>query len=1568
MKGKLAKAVLFLLVTLLVVATFVACGDNIKSFTVTIMDGDTVLTTLSVADGGVLDYEGKVTKEGYELIGLYTDPTFGEGTSFVAESTFDGNLTLYARFAAKKYNIIVKTDDTTTPVSIATGEAYDLSEFTEGKEGYDFVNFTYYAEDGSEVEFPTEGTYSFAKNQLVISHWKIKTFKVTFVDGDESTEVKVDYGAKVAKPTDPAKKGSTFTGWKDGEELFNFNTEIKKDYTLTSDFKAIDYKITVDPNYDGAETSSVTVQYGKEFTLGALNREGYSFVNYTYFTEDGETAVLDTTAEYPLDKSVRVYAHWNILTFKVTFVDGEKSTEVTVDYGAKVAKPADPTKKGHSFTGWKNGEDLFDFNTEIKKEYTLTSDFTPAQYSITIQNYTVGNTTAIYDSTYTLPSREEVEAAKVGADKEWASFIGYYLDKDEIEASGTYIWDRDIIVIAKYEKNEMYKKSTVALRDIPTYQEITVDDGTTLNADDLKKYIDKEGYHFDGWFCGADENAEEFDFDTVINSDITLYAHYSPITCTITINPDGGEGKTSYEVTYDAEYTLEDMNKKGWTFVEYQDKYGETFPAHVDHCKLTGDVIIKAIFKQNPVTIKFLTENEEDYAEKTINQYETLNDITEFPADIKKDGYTFIGWGKDGSVYAMDAEIDSPLTLYPLYTPKTYVIRVHYGEGDDYKDYEFTYPEGYTIPETPIKAGSLFTKYYLSDADDVDDVFSYTGELDEYVAVKDVYVKWEVDTEALVDKGSYFKEKDSEGYVFVFLKGVEYDFGEGTTITKVNVEDTYVNIYNKAEDNRSYFRPISLTAGDTVFGLTVTPAEGEAQTIRARVIESVHTFSFGRDFNKMLTAAESNVFMTTQTKNSYVMDVGKTNFIPDLQINNYLESEVGFVDANLLVEIKDKDNVIVENGYTFNGTSFSFNDGLTIGDTYSLTIRPKYALQTDDIDAVSLTIRLNDGVNVYTSDDLKAAYRDSNVQTINVLRNIVATLADSDYDKTRGGHGEQFETVTLKSGEEITINTGTPYNDHEHGVYVRIVVDKPTDDLVINGNYFKIDGSESLPYIDNNTDCYGKSGMIGGVDYYLSNVQVGIFLYRSVHKNNDGSIHHAIVDGKVTMNNLEIESNYKEELQLATEDVADETKDLLKMSSAYLGVVVRGGSMDLNNVSIHNTLIGITMDGGVSGYNTPGLNGDGVQNQPQAGEKQATSMALDHSKINKSWANSVYAFDLGKLSLTQSEIGSSCGAAIHFDDLWYAKNGAEVAPSRGYSELQSELVMDRYSANHITNFVRGDEAWFKAYGMGTIATGAKVNIQAEVAENTGGTAELVGEGANAHYVATSLGAMSFLKWMPNDPSESEYMNFAIIVQTAGGWDTTAFNNDAQGGPSLKVNCVAGGFNYLYKDEAELTTMVAEFLPELAYYRYYLENAETLVSQYGSLEAYMAALNEKATDVATAVGNDSTFMGYFDSFNTNVQNNQLAAAEGDYMNMLVRYLTMKITEYGTALGTADYYATNGDPANAYAQLQKAKAAYDILMKLGRPYIIENFDAGVQGKLLIVLPVNYVHEAKNVVLPE
>ena len=54
----------------------------------------------------------------------------------------------------------------------------------------------------------------------------------------------------------------------------------------------------------------------------------------------------------------------------------------TVLHGEKATEPADPSREGYTFGGWKNGEDDYDFDAAVTSNLTLTAAWTPITYTV----------------------------------------------------------------------------------------------------------------------------------------------------------------------------------------------------------------------------------------------------------------------------------------------------------------------------------------------------------------------------------------------------------------------------------------------------------------------------------------------------------------------------------------------------------------------------------------------------------------------------------------------------------------------------------------------------------------------------------------------------------------------------------------------------------------------------------------------------------------------------------------------------------------------------------------------------------------------------------------------------------------------------------------------------------------------------------------------------------------------------------------------------------------------------------------------------------------------------------
>jgi uncharacterized repeat protein (TIGR02543 family) len=208
-----------------------------------------------------------------------------------------------------------------------------------------------------------------AEDVTITAKWKVNKYTITYkVDGKIYGEVETyDFGTEISIRPVPIKEGYTFSGWNIQEfpsKMPANNLEISGTFTINS------YTITFD-SAGGSEVASITQDYGTAITAPAdPTKEGYTFV--------GWEPALPTTMPA---EDVTITAKWTINQYTITFnTDGGSSiAPITVDYGAAIIAPADPTKTGYTFVGWEPAlpTTMPAGNLELKakwevKQYTLT--------------------------------------------------------------------------------------------------------------------------------------------------------------------------------------------------------------------------------------------------------------------------------------------------------------------------------------------------------------------------------------------------------------------------------------------------------------------------------------------------------------------------------------------------------------------------------------------------------------------------------------------------------------------------------------------------------------------------------------------------------------------------------------------------------------------------------------------------------------------------------------------------------------------------------------------------------------------------------------------------------------------------------------------------------------------------------------------------------------------------------------------------------------------------------------------------------------------------------------------
>lgn len=199
--------------------------------------------------------------------------------------------------------------------------------------------------------------------------------------------------------------------------------------------------------------------------------------------------------------------------------DGESISTQTIDRGGKFTEPAAPSKENHTFAGWYNGDEKFDFDadtTNAPNVLELVAKWDINKYTVqfvsdygSFADQTVEHGKPITTDNLTIP---EVEGY---------TFDGWYADeahKTKFDFSTPIT--SNTTVYAKWTAKDYEVSFVTEHGDAPASQNVkyngTADDPGELTA---------EGYTFDGWYTDA-AYFTEFDFTKPITGDTKVYAKW----------------------------------------------------------------------------------------------------------------------------------------------------------------------------------------------------------------------------------------------------------------------------------------------------------------------------------------------------------------------------------------------------------------------------------------------------------------------------------------------------------------------------------------------------------------------------------------------------------------------------------------------------------------------------------------------------------------------------------------------------------------------------------------------------------------------------------------------------------------------------------------------------------------------------------------------------------------------------------------------------------------------------------------------------------------------------------
>ena len=650
------------------------------SYTVTLKDGNSTLNTGSytIENTGLSELLSGLTptKRGYKFEGWYYDAacntavtTDKNTTNYPSDKTA---ITWYAKWSEPlTYKVSYDWSGSTTgnlPTTYTVESNVTLgSAVSSGEDG--FGGWKDKTTGKMVSELPPANFEVLADLQLM-PIWDIAytiTFDVNAEDVDKIGDIETKVSQKVKLPgVSNNKKGYTFVGWKNGDEVYQANQKVQFDGSLftnrivplTAVWQVETYKVEFKDGTEVKSSNTYTIETGLS-GFPTIDKTGYIFNGWKYNDE-----LITSIAKGEIgDRELQ--ADWTTIEYRLTYDYNDNKTDkktVTYTYVQSSTKELeDATRDGYKFLGWKL-PNTSSYLTKVpvdettKKtpiEFTAIADWEVTQYPVDFK-LNDGTDASISQNNYT-----------------------YTIEK--------------------------------GITDMPT--------------------ASRTGYTFVGWYENAEGTGEAWTSVPAGTGELTLYAKWTPNVYNITYNLQGGKEvalvPSTFKYNVGATLPTSDQMEKanytfaGWTREESSTNYMTEVPANT----YAEDLTFYAQWTPKAYTVKFETEG------TAVTELPYVYGTTVSLKKTYRNGYTFAGWYSDKALTKeVGLELspekvpsgigeDNTFTLYAKWTANTYTIEydTYYGTIVSGKVSSYTTGEEVTLPTNVVRDGFSFAGWYADD-------------------------------------------------------------------------------------------------------------------------------------------------------------------------------------------------------------------------------------------------------------------------------------------------------------------------------------------------------------------------------------------------------------------------------------------------------------------------------------------------------------------------------------------------------------------------------------------------------------------------------------------------------------------------------------------------------------------------------------------------------------------------------------------------------------------------------------------------------------------------------------
>gem|GEM_PF-2411172 len=1285
---------------------------TVNAYTITFDSNEgSAVTAITQNFGTAVTAPAIPTKVGYDFLVWCSDELLTVTYTFTTMPS--GNITLYAKWKAATdttYTVnyyALDLDNLTVILLESDNSVFGETLAIANAEIKSFVGFTHNASDANNI---LSGIIAADGGLVLEVYYDRNSYTITF-DSNEGSSVSAifePFETLILAPTEPTRIGYTFAGWYEEEDpfttLYAFTTMPSENITLYAKWTINQYTITFIEN-EGSLIDDLTAEYLSAVVAPtAPTRDGYTFLGWF------DDVALETAYEFttmPLNGNT-IYAKWvanattdyiveywqqNILDDEYTLADsnglfGTTDTTATATINSYEGFAYEADNADAVISGNIAGDGSLVLKVfYVRITYTVELDYNDERTNTTFQVRHGGTLSALVDPVRTGNTFQG-----------WVDELNTAYTSAAVVESSLYLfasWNAEMLTITVIR----YYYASDGLTPIPGSPETitrsvtygsTYAPTTSLTGNDfINLVINSETY----------TNA---DFSFVATVDTTLYVSFKVRTIYVTFiqNPTGS-AVVGLTRTIDYNGTLADVD---WPTA--RDGYTVVWD-HTIFTNLTENMTVFAFYYENGVkTVTFMDAgtitaifSQEGSATNVI----TADNLMWTPV---KTGFRFDGWFNaaiSDDQWTIEemlwASVTTNLTLVAHWialeafpaptgvavTTGTQIVTWTQGKVND------VYPSSYSI----LVDGTLHTilasnciinevtgavSYAFVDGILLkvgthtvivtalgDGINQISGLASETATI--IIETSETENPGEVTETKYYDyfivEKTENSAIYLFYSDMVYNFVSGYQLTILSGDDCVTALNNKLTTKS--------VPGSFRFSVK-TISTGETKTYFGKVITNINQFALDTNLSKYNIAT----LAAYEDKTLHPYLVGSSNpFHFDLKILDNIGNRVDQNACELIYTFSlwntgtGSYDVLSTTLSTYvtvlANQEFQFS-AAAVGQKFKVQVSPKYQTIQIHSDAVQFEFTVNDGYNVFTNAELQLAFANFAIENINIHSDITCELRPD----------QMNADGSPKNGSFVFDGSNNYISGGAGAVYARLGATTPgsPDNLVVNGNYFTIDGSD-LPYMNVNSDPTGEWKNVGfAKSFVVVDSRIGIFNYAVDPFN-------SINDNSLEMNNLTIIGNTvtpSVNYNLSAEEIASAEALMSLNSGGYNGIVLKSGTNRFTNVNIGMTVMGFFST--ALGYKTGGT----IENFTY----------IDYVHIYESWASSFLGYAISGLVVTNSNIDTSGGAAIHIEDAYSDGNDPEV-------------FID--TATTVDNWISGQEAWFKVYGMTPTVTSIKSGIQ-----------------------------------------------------------------------------------------------------------------------------------------------------------------------------------------------------------------------------------------------------------------